>query len=57
MKKTVIVFGAIALFTLSWASLFKTLHWPGGNILLLLSLGLLVPATSVLAAIYLNHKK
>ena len=57
MKETTIIFDAIALIFLSLGSLFKVLHWPGGNVLLLLSLGFLIPIAIILTAIYLYRKK
>ncbi len=35
MKKTMIVAGAISVITLAFGSLFKVMHWPGANVLLL----------------------
>ena len=50
MKRSIYVLGATTISLLSWALLFKILHWPGGNILLLLTLGGLIPITSFLIA-------
>ncbi len=57
MKKSVLVFGVISLILLDLSLLFKILHWPGGNLLVLFTLGLFMPITIVLIAIYLNKNK
>lgn len=49
--------GAGLLFVLSLALLFKMMHWPGGNIMLILTLGGLVPVTSFLTARYLGKEE
>lgn len=49
--------GAGLLFVLSLALLFKMMHWPGGNIMLILTLGGLVPVTSFLTAQYLGKEE
>jgi hypothetical protein len=35
MKRTVSVLGFFAFFTLSTGVMFKIMHWPGANVLLL----------------------
>lgn len=40
MKKFIIIFGAFILFIFSFATLFKLLHWPGGNALFVVSMTL-----------------
>ena len=57
MKKTIFQLGALSISLLSLAMLFKILHWPGGNIMLILTLGGLVPLTSFLTAWYLNKEE
>ena len=49
--------GAGLHFVLSLALLFKILHRPGGNIMLILTLGDLVPLTSFLTARYLGKEE
>ena len=49
--------GAGLLFVLSLALLFKMIHWPGGNIMLILTLGGLLPLTSFLSAQYLGKEE
>ena len=57
MKKTIFKLGALAISLLSLAILFKILHWPGGNIMLILTLGGLVPLTAFLTAWYLGKEE
>ena len=49
--------GAGLLVVLSLALLFKMMHWSGGNIMLILTLGGLVPLTSFLTAQYLGKEE
>ena len=49
--------GALSISLLSLALLFKMMHWPGGNIMLILTLGGLVPVTSFLTAQYLGKEE
>ena len=49
--------GALSITLLSLALLFKILHWPGGNIMLILTLGGLVPLTAFLTAWYLGKEE
>ena len=57
MKKSIFKLGALSISLLSLALLFKMMHWPGGNIMLILTLGGLVPVTSFLAAQYLGKEE
>ncbi len=57
MKKSIFKLGALTITLLSLALLFKILHWPGGNIMLILTLGGLVPVTSFLTARYLGKEE
>lgn len=57
MKDYVLSFGVVSLILLDLSLLFKILHWPGGNLLILFTLGLFIPVTIILAAIYLNKNK
>lgn len=57
MKRSLYRLGAITISLLSWAVLFKVLHWPGGNILLLVTLGGFIPVTSFLVAMFFGKEK
>ena len=57
MKKSVFKLGALTITLLSLALLFKILHWPGGNIMLILTLGGLVPCTAFLTSWYLGKEE
>lgn len=57
MKKTIFKLGALSISLLSFALLFKIMHWPGGNIMLILTLGGLVPVTAYLTAWYLGKEE
>jgi len=49
--------GALSISLLSFALLFKIMHWPGGNIMLILTLGGLVPVTAYLTSWYLGKEE
>ncbi|MBQ6071408.1 MAG: hypothetical protein IJK85_06610 [Bacteroidales bacterium] len=53
MKKAVYILSAFTFIYLDLALLFKILHWPGGNILLLLTCLIIIPVTVILATICL----
>lgn len=57
MKKSILKLGALSIALLSFALLFKIMHWPGGNIMLILTLGGLVPVTAFLTAWYLGKEE
>ena len=57
MKKSILKLGALSISLLSFALLFKIMHWPGGNIMLILTLGGLVPVTAYLTAWYLGKEE
>ena len=57
MKKSILKLGALTITLLSLALLFKILHWPGGNIMLILTLAGLVPLTVFLTAGYLGKEE
>ena len=57
MKKSILKLGALSITLLSLALLFKMMHWPGGNIMLILTLGGLVPVTAYLTAWYLGKEE
>ena len=57
MKKSIFRMGAITITMLSLALLFKIQHWPGGGILLILTLAGLVPITAFMVANYLGKEE
>lgn len=57
MKDFVLAFGVVSLILLDLSLLFKILHWPGGNLLIFFTLGLFIPVTIIMTAIYLNKNK
>lgn len=57
MKRSIYRLGAITTSLLSLTVLFKVLHWPGGNILLLITCGGLIPLMSFLVAGHLNRQE
>ena len=57
MKKSILKLGALSITLLSLSLLFKIMHWPGGNIMLILTLGGLVPLTAYLTAWYLGKEE
>ena len=57
MKKSILKLGALSISLLSLALLFKIMHWPGGNTMLILTLGGLVPLTAFLTASYLGKEE
>lgn len=57
MKKSIFRLGATTITMLSLALLFKIQHWPGGGILLILTLAGLVPITAFLTASYLAKEE
>lgn len=57
MKKSILKLGALSISLLSFALLFKIMHWPGGNTMLILTLGGLVPFTAFLTASYLGKEE
>ena len=42
---------------LSLSLLFKILHWPGANIMLLITLGCLIPLTAFMTASYFSKQE
>ena len=57
MKKSIFRLGATTITMFSLALLFKIQHWPGGGILLILTLAGLVPITAFLTANYLGKEE
>lgn len=52
MKYLLTIWSAITLVMLCLTTLFKIMHYPGGNFFLLLTMGLLMPVLIILTAIY-----
>lgn len=57
MRKSIYKIGAISVTMLSLSLLFKILHWPGANIMLLITLGCLIPLTAFMTASYLSKQE
>ena len=57
MIKSIYKLGATAISTLSLALLFKIMHWPGGNILLIVTLAGLVPLAAFMTAIHFSRQE
>lgn len=56
MKQFICIWGALTLIFMDWGFLFKIMHYPGGNILLLLSMGLMMPVLIGCTAQYIKKK-
>ena len=52
MKYLLTIWSAITLVMLCLTTLFKIMHYLGGNFFLLLTMGLLMPVLIILTAIY-----
>ncbi|MCQ2280341.1 MAG: hypothetical protein MJZ49_06020 [Bacteroidales bacterium] len=57
MKNFICIFGAITFVMMDLGLLFKIMHWPGGAVLLLLTMGLLLPAFIICTAVYVAKQK
>ena len=58
LGKAVSIFIGFVLAILACSLMFKIAHWPGGEIMLLLSLGVMIPVSSIWGCIsYLKHNK
>ena len=57
MNKTIYKLGATTISLLSLSLLFKIMHWPGGNIMLILTCGGLIPLFSFLVAGYFSRQE
>jgi len=57
MRKSIYKIGAISVTMLSLSLLFKILHWPGANIMLLITLGCLIPLTAFMTASYFSKQE
>ena len=56
MKQTICILGACIFSLVDLGLLFKIMHWPGGNINLVLGMSAL-PILIILTAIYIADKK
>ena len=57
-SKAFSIFLGIAVGFIVWGLVFRFLHWPGATPMLVLSLGLMIPASSIWGCIsYLKHNK
>lgn len=57
MKHFICIFGAITFVLLDLGLLFKIMHYPGAAIMILLSMGALLPVFTICTAIYVAKKK
>ena len=56
MKKFICIFGAFTFITMSFALLFKIMHYPGAGLMLLCSFGVYLPIFIICTAIYIAKK-
>ena len=57
MKHFICIFGAITFVLLDLGLLFKIMHYPGAAVMILLSMGALLPVFIICTAIYLAMKR
>lgn len=57
MKHFICIFGAITFVLMDLGLLFKIMHYPGAAIMILLSMGALLPVFTICTAIYVAKKK
>ena len=57
MKRFLCILGAITFVLLDFGILFKLSDWPGGAVIRLGTLGILIPVFIICLAIYLAKKK
>ena len=57
MKHFICIFGAITFVLMDLGLLFKIMHYPGAAIMILLSMGALLPVFTICTAIYVAMKK
>jgi hypothetical protein len=57
MKHFICIFGAITFVLLDLGLLFKIMHYPGAAVMILLSMGALLPVFTICTAIYVARKK
>ncbi len=56
LKVFICVWAAITFIFMDLGLLFKIMHYPGSGILLLLSMGVMMPVLIVLTAVFLSSK-
>ena len=57
MNRFLCIWGAITFVLLDLGILFKLAHWPGSVVILLVTLGILIPVFIICMAIHLAKKK
>lgn len=57
MKRFLCILGAITFVLLDFGIFFKLSDWPGGAVIRLVTLGILIPVFIICLAIYLAKKK
>ena len=57
MKRFLCILGAITFVLLDLGILFKLAHWPGGAVILLVTMGILIPVFIICMAIHLAKKE
>lgn len=57
MKHFICIFGAITFVLMDLGLLFKIMHYPGAAVMILLSMGALLPVFTICTAIYVAKKK
>ena len=57
MKRFLCILGAITFVLLDFGILFKLSDWPGGAVIRLVTLGILIPVFIICLAIHLAKKK
>lgn len=57
MNRFLCIWGAITFVLLDLGILFKLAHWPGGAVILLVTMGILIPVFIICMAIHLAKKK
>ena len=57
MKHFICIFGAITFVLMDLGLLFKIMHYPGAAVMILLSMGALLPVLTICTAIYVSMKK
>ena len=57
MKRFLCIWGAITFVLLDLGILFKLAQWPGGAVIRLVTIGILIPVFIICLAIHLAKKK
>ncbi len=57
MNRFLCIWGVITFVLLDLGILFKLAHWPGGAVILLVTMGILIPVFIICMAIHLAKKK